>query len=94
MPVLVATEGCWLCGGACVITTGEAEQAITCEMCAGSGATDVVPGSIAEMVDIIADLPGIEHRCLTVAEIDAAVAEFGMLIGECWRQIEAEERER
>jgi hypothetical protein len=59
MPVFIGAggQGCWLCAGTGFITTGTKERRIVCGMCAGSGAADTVPGSVAEMVDMIADLP-------------------------------------
>ena len=91
MPVFIGADGCWLCGGSGFITTGEAERPITCGMCAGSDAADEVPGSTAEMVSMIAGMPGVERIRLTEAEIDAAVAEYGPIIEAALREIEEEE---
>jgi len=86
---------CWLCTGGGVIRTGAEERLIVCGMYEGSGVSDTQPSSTAEMVDMLAGLPGIERRTLTAADIDAAVAEFGPIIEAALCQIEKEEeRER
>ena len=92
MPVHINDDQvCWLCGGCGFVTTGGAERPITCGMCAGSGVTDEVPGSAAEMVGMIAGMEGVERIRLTQADIDAAVAEYGPIIEAALREIEEED---
>jgi hypothetical protein len=92
MPVHISGDQvCWLCGGGGVVTTGEAARPIVCGMCDGSGVTDEVPGSAAEMVSMIAGMKGVERIRLTEADIDVAVAEYGPIIEAAMREIEEED---
>ena len=86
-------QDCWLCGGYGFTTTGDEERRITCGPCSGSGVTDEVPGSTAEMVSMIAAMPGIERRRLSKADL-ARIDEIEQVVIQCLLEIEAEESER
>ena len=91
MPLYInGDQVCWLCGGSGQVTTGKAERPITCGMCAGSGVADEVPGSTAEMVSMIAGMPGIERRTLTQEDY-ARIDEMERIVIQCLLEIEEED---